>query len=489
MATLTAGDQAPKVHPDHLQLLRMLDEAPLRLPHYLAWVLSCGGTLLDGVSLFMLGLAIPLLRRDMALDAGQIALLAAALVGGAIAGSTLGGHLADRLGRKAVFLLDMGLLTLAAGLGALAWSPPLLIGTQFAVGLSVGMDFPVSASYMAECMPQRARGRMMVATIAAQSVGLLLAAALAVGVLHLGGEEPAWRLFFTIEAGLAVLYLLARLDLPESPRWLMSHGRNREAVRALERLAPADRGVLDAMATRLGSRIHHVARVPRGERPMGLGVLFGRAYRRRALLSTLPWFLMDIATYGVGLFTPVLLAALRSRDAAAPGSGLEALAARTGEVDVFLLLGFVLGIWAIARFGRIRMQLTGFAGMSLGMGMLFASTVLPGAAPRHLVLVLMGFVLFNLSMNMGPNSTTYILPAELFPTQVRASAAGLAAASAKIGATLGVSLLPLLQSHLGIPAVLALMIGVSILGLILTYAFRVEGQGRTLEKQHGADLP
>jgi len=100
-----------------------------------------------------------------------------------------------------------------------------------------------------------------------------------------------------------------------------------------------------------------------------------------------------------------------------------------------------------------------------------------------------GFVLFNLSMNMGPNGTTYIPPAELFPTQVRASAAALAAASAKVGATLGVFLLPLLKSALGVPAVLGLMAGVSLLGLLFTYAFRVEGHGRTLERHHGADLP
>jgi len=402
------GDCSRTVHPDHLQLLRMLDGSPLRLPHDLAWALSCGGTLLDGVSVFMLGIAIPLLTRDLSLDPRQVALLGAALVGGAVAGSSLGGRLADRLGRKTVFLLDMAVLTLAAGIGALAWSPPVLIGTQFAVGIGVGMDFPVSASYVAECMPQHARGRMMVATIAAQSVGLLLAAALAVGMLRLGGSTSAWRLFFASEAALAALYLLARLDLPESPRWLMGRGRNREAVRALERLVPGDRQALDAMATRLEDRIHHVARVPRQKRPMGLAVLFGRAYRRRTLLSTLPWFLMDIATYGIGLFTPVLLSALHAgTTAAAPGSGLEALAAGTGEVDVFLLLGFLVGIWAIARFGRIRMQLAGFAGMALGMAMLFASTLLPGGPAHRVALVAAGFVLFNLSMNMGPNSTTY----------------------------------------------------------------------------------
>lgn len=125
----------------------------------------------------------------------------------------------------------------------------------------------------------------------------------------------------------------------------------------------------------------------------------------------------------------------------------------------------------------------------LGMGVLLSSTLPPGGAGQHIALVFAGFVLFNLSMNMGPNSTTYILPVELFPTQVRATAAGFAAASAKVGATLGVFLLPLLKAKLGVPAVLGLMAGVCLLGLTSTWLFRVEGQGLTLEQYQAPDLP
>lgn len=478
------------VHPDHATLLGLLDEAPLRLPHVLAWLLSSGGTLLDGLSVFMLGIAIPLLVRDMALDALQTGLLGAALVAGAALGASIGGRLADRIGRKSVFLLDMSLLALAAALGALAWNPWLLIGAQLLVGAGIGMDFPVGSSYVAECMPHRDRSRMMVATIASQSVGMLLATVVALSLMHLSGSPSAWRLFFASEAVLAALFLVARLELPESPRWLIGQGRNREAVHALERLVPEDRQRLEQIATRLGNEVHHVSKVPRQVPSPGFALLFHAAYRRRTLLSTVPWLLMDVATYGVGLFTAVLLAALHF--AGTTGGPLmedETLAVGSGAIDVFLLLGFLLGLWAVARYGRIRMQLAGFAGMAAGMGLLFASTLLAGGTAQHVALVFAGFVLFNLSMNMGPNSTTYILPAELFPTQVRATGAGFAAASAKVGATAGVFLLPLLKANLGVPAVLALMAVVSLLGLASTWVFRVEGHGRTLEEHHAEDLP
>ncbi|WMT46427.1 MAG: hypothetical protein RE468_11090 [Acidithiobacillus caldus] len=115
------------VHPDHASLIQLLDQAPLRLPHYLAWLLSSGGTLLDGLSVFMLGMAVPLVQREMAFTPWQLAFLGAGLVAGAVLGASGGGRLADRIGRKAVFLLDMFLLVLAALGAALAWTPTLLI--------------------------------------------------------------------------------------------------------------------------------------------------------------------------------------------------------------------------------------------------------------------------------------------------------------------------------------------------------------------------
>ncbi|CUA95675.1 MFS transporter [Thiomonas bhubaneswarensis] len=486
-ATVQTTPGGSAVHPDHAQIVALLDDAPMRLPHYLAWALSSGGTLIDGISVFMLGIAMPLLTDSLGLSPLQTGLLGAALVAGAIGGAVLGGRLADRIGRKSVFLLDMALLAAAAGFSALTWNAWGLIAAQFVVGVGIGMDFPVSGSYVAECMPHKKRSVMMVATIACQSVGLLVAALLAMALLHLQPEPTAWRWFFAAEMLTALLFLLGRLNLPESPRWLIGQGRNREAVHMLERFVPSDRRQLERMASRLGSTVHYVARVPQGDKPHGYAVLFQPAYLRRTLLSAVPWFLMDIATYGVGLFTAVLLAQLHftGRDLSLVQQ-VAALVRGTGLIDLFLLLGFALGLWTVARFGRIRMQLAGFAGMTLGMGLLWLSTVTSG---MHVPLIFAGFIVFNLSMNMGPNSTTYILPTELYPTQLRATGAGFAAAVAKIGATLGVFALPLVKSALGVPMVLAMMAACSLLGLLATWAFSMYGHGLTLEEHQTQDLP
>src|SRR5437016_11086810 len=93
------------------------------------------------------------------------------------------------------------------------------------------------------------------------------------------------------------------------------------------------------------------------------------------------------------------------------------------------------------------------------------------AGAVNVTLVFAGFVLFNLLMNAGPNSTTFTLAPILFPTQLRATASGFAAGVAKIGATLGVFVLPILKDKFGVPAVLGMMAAVSILGLIVTLVF------------------
>ena len=189
------------------------------------------------------------------------------------------------------------------------------------------------------------------------------------------------------------------------------------------------------------------------------------------MLVAVPWFLMDIATYGVGLFTPIILGAI---DVAGETNGIISsdLASARGSaaIDLFLFFGFLLGIWVVPRFGRIRMQAIGFAGMACGMIVLTIAGDLSNSS-LHIPLVFTGFILFNLLMNAGPNSTTFTLAPILFPTQLRATASGFAAGVAKIGATFGVFVLPILKSTFGVPAVLGMMAAVSVLGLVVTLAF------------------
>jgi putative MFS transporter len=450
------------------RLTLLLDQSPLKGIQRWLWVLSTGGTLLDGFVLFALGVAMPLIIPVFHMRPDIVGLIGSALVMGAVLGAGIGGRLADRLGRKRLMVADMMIIAIGAATSALANGPPMLFIGQLIVGVGVGIDFPVSSSYISEISPKRDRDRMMVATIACQSIGMLLAAAITlVSLSH--GSAQSWRLFLWSEGLVALLFFVSRFSAPESPHWLMSRGRFTEAAQAFIRIVPEQR---DAVLQITGDHEKLGASIPQVK--AGIATLFSPRYRARTALVTIPWFLMDIATYGVGLFTPVILGSIeisgRTRGLVAHDL---ALAEGSGIIDVFLLFGFMLGIWSVPRFGRIRMQAIGFAGMAVGMLMLMAAVGLTNSG-LHIPLVFTGFIVFNLLMNAGPNSTTFTLAPILFPTQLRGTAGGFAAGVAKLGATLGVFLLPILKERFGVSNVLGIVSAVSLLGLIVTLSLRRE---------------
>lgn len=478
------------VHPAHHELIALLDHAPLRPFYYYLWWCSAGGTTLDGFSLVILGIALPLVIKNYQLSPVSVGLLGAALVVGAAIGGAVGGRLGDRFGRKPIYLADMVLLASSATLASLAPSVLWLLVGESLVGLSVGMDFPIASSYIAEIMPQKDRGMMLVATIAMQSVGMLGAGAYALALFSHAPDYATWQLLLAAESILAVVFLIVRLALPESPRWYMGRGRNREAARVLSRFFPGQKDSIDRWAEELGTQVHHVAKVPRSGAPLGFAVLFSRAYFRRTVLAAVPWLLMDVGTYGIGLFTVILLSALGlSNGAGSMASHLSELARGTVVIDAFLVAGFGIGLWAVPRFGRVHMQIFGFLGMALAMLLLLFAALHSVRESLYEGWIWAGFILFNVTMNMGPNSTTFVLPAELFPTQLRASGAGFAASTAKVGATAGVFCLPLVRTYWGTPTVMLLMAGVCLLGALVTLTFRVQVRGRTLEQQHDPAVP
>jgi putative MFS transporter len=457
------------------RLTSLLDASPLKPIQRWLWVLSTGGTLLDGFVIFVLGVAMPLIIAEFRLTPDVVGLIGASLVFGAVFGAGLGGPMADRLGRKKLMLADMIIIGTGAATSAQANGFPLLFIGQLLVGAGVGIDFPASSSYVSEVLPKRSRARMMVATIACQSVGMLLAAVIALMLLKNVHSAQTWRLFLAAEGVIAVLFFFLRLSEPDSPHWLMTRGRFAEAAQAFLRIMPEQReAVLQITSDGGNSNVANLVLPPKSP---GIAILFSRDYRARTMLVAVPWFLMDIATYGVGLFTPIILGAI---DVSGKGVGVIprdfADARGSAAIDLFLLFGFLVGIWAVPRFGRIRMQVIGFAGMAFGMLLLMIVVSLSNspAGMGHIPLVFAGFILFNLLMNAGPNSTTFTLAPILFPTQLRGTASGFAAGVAKIGATLGVFVLPILKGKFGIPAVLGMMTAVSVLGLIVTVVFRRE---------------
>ncbi len=459
-----------------------LDRAPMRRVHKRFWLLAGLGILLDGFDFFIIGVANPLIAEDFGISAAEKGLVSAAAIVGAIFGAGFLGPLADKVGRRRIFRLDLWLFVVFSICCVFAWDVWSLIAFRFMLGIAIGLDYPIAASYLAEVLPARDRGRWLVGAFSLQAVGILLGALVGVVVLNLLPDIDSWRIMLGFGVLPALVIIFLRRKTPESPRWLAQNGHEEEAERVAETLVGHPVQVTDADRRRGEPP-------PQGLRALIQPRLFKREFRRRTIFTAVPWFLMDIAVYGVGIFTPTLLAALAlaGPDASFMADDI-ASSEGTAVLDVFLVIGFGIAIVLVDRLGRIPLQLFGFAMMAIALSILGIAEGLDGGGEAHLGLVIVGFILFNTFMNAGPNATTYALPAEVFPGEIRAAGHGFAAACAKFGAALGVFLFPILIDDIGTSALLFIVAGGCMLAFLITAIFRIEPLGRGLEEVSGAEV-
>src|SRR5262249_40943292 len=160
--------------------------------------------------------------------------------------------------------------------------------------------------------------------------------------------------------------------------------------------------------------------------------------------------------------------------------GNDVLAAKGAAlIDVLLLVGIFAAIMLTDRVGRIKLQVIGFIGRAAGL--LIASFSAGASGASSIVLIFLGFMLFNFMTNMGPNAQTYLLAGEVFPTHIRGKGAGFAAAFAKIGAVATAFLFPVLLADIGTRTLLYILVITSLLGAAVTWAFRIETTGVNLD--------
>jgi len=221
---------------------------------------------------------------------------------------------------------------------------------------------------------------------------------------------------------------------------------------------------------------------PKTEKKLSFTSLFKKRYIRRTIFASVPWFLQDISTYGIGIFTPTIMAAM------ALGGGANFIAKDMGAtegaatVDLLLVVGFMLAIVLVRHVSRVALQIAGFLGMALGLLMVAASSLYSNGSGGQMGMIFGGFMVFNALMNMGPNATTYLLSGETFPTSIRATGAGFAASMAKLGAVLGTFFFPILKAEIGIPKLLVFLATACGLAAAVTYGFRVDTR-KSLDEQ------
>jgi MFS family permease len=391
-----------------------LDRLPWARWHWLV-VVALGITwILDGLEVTIVGSLGSVLQEPstLSLTARDVGWSATAYIAGAISGALFFGRLTDRLGRKKLFLVTLGVYLGATALTALSWSFASFAVFRALTGFGIGGECAAMNSAIDELLPARVRGFADIALNGTYWVGAAMGALASVVLLNprIVGHRLGWRLAFGLGAVLGVSILFIRRMLPESPRWLLIHGRADEAERVVEqieatvmredrlRTLPPPRGTI---------RIH--------VRPhTSIGDVFrtlGGPYLRRTLLG-LSLMISQAFFYNAIFFTYALILA----------TFYGVKPEHIGFYIVPFALGNFLGPLTLGRLfdsvGRRRMIASTYALsalMLLGTGFLFERGVLSAATQT----ILWSVIFFVAS---SAASSAYLTVSEIFPLEIRAMA-------------------------------------------------------------------
>jgi MFS transporter, putative metabolite transport protein len=313
-----------------------------------------------------------------------------------------------------------------------------------------------------------------------QAVGGLAGTGIGFLILFENPALGAWRWMYASTLILALPVIVGRFFVVQSPPWLVFRGRIEEAEAETERLLRRDPRYPKEVV------LHRAPAAALSHPKAPWSALFDGTSRSRTILASVPWFLQDLSTYGIGIFTPTILATLVGASIAHPRNTADLvqsdLIATKGAalIDVLLIVGIVFAVVLADRIGRIRLQIFGFIGCAVGL--LLAAFSLGTSGTLSVVLVFAGFMLFNFMTNIGPNAMTYLIAGEVFPISIRGAGAGFAASFAKIGAVLTAFLFPILLKDIGTHPLLLILVGTSLLGALVTRAYAFETKGVSLER-------
>lgn len=450
---------------DQLQVLSALDKAKTQWYHFTAIIIAGMGFFTDAYDLFCVSILTKLLGRIYYYDptTGKPGVLPpgvyAAVTGVALCGTLLGqlffGWLGDKMGRKKVYgitLLIMIICSVGSGLSLGSTSKSVMTTLcffRFWLGFGIGGDYPLSATIMSEYANKRTRGAFIAAVFAMQGFGILGGAIVSIivsagfnnayprpsfGKDQILSTPPqadfVWRIIFMFGAVPAALTYYWRMKMPETARYTaLVAGNAKQAAMDMTRVLEVD----------IAPEQEKVDMIVSAESYGLFSSEFLRRHGSHLLGTCSTWFLLDVAFYSQNLYQKDVFTAVGWLPKGAEMSALEEVYRIARAQALIALCSTVPGYWftvaTIDYLGRFFIQLMGFAMMTAFMFALSIPYNTLRTGHEMAFVVLYAFTFFF--ANFGPNSTTFIVPAEVFPARLRSTCHGISAAAGKAGAIVG----------------------------------------------------
>ncbi|MCW3002021.1 MAG: transporter [Conexibacter sp.] len=403
------------------------------------------GAALDGYDLGIISVVLPQIASELAIGPAWAGLIGASTLIGIFMGAPIFGLLTDRFGRHYPFLINIAAFVILGLAQAFVQNAGQLFAVRLLLGLAIGAEYAIGAPMLSEFSPADRRGALGAWLEACWYSGFLVS--VIVGYVLLDVAGASWRLILASSAVPAVVTLILRHGLPESPRWLMSRGRRSEA-RSIALDVTGDESTFDAEL---------------GAEPTARGSvreLFSPAYRGRLLLVSGFWACLVAPYFAIVTFAPQVLTALGLGDARAGTIGTNAIA----------VAGAFTGMFIMDRVGRRAMLIAPFW---ICAGALAVVGLWPGGPLLAIAACFVTFAFFNaLAADLCG-----VYPNELFPTHLRTTGVGIAAAASRIGAAIGTFLLPIGLTTIGVGPSMLVGAAFCVVGAVISRRWAPETAG------------
>lgn len=444
-----------------------LDRIPFSRFHARLLMMGGLGYMFGAVDVAILAFVLPVLRLQWHLDSAVIGVLAAGPAIGGFFGALLAGRLGDIIGRRAVMMWALATYCLATIASAFVHGWGSFLAWRIIAGAGAYAESAIVAPFLAEFAGPAFRGRYIGALASFFSFGFLLAAVL--GYLLIPLQPQAWRYVLVLTALPILMILWWRRSLPESPRWLVSRGRIQEAeavVCGLEgELAVHGASAVLPPVPETTMLSDSGSRTPSGAH---VGKLFAPPFIGAMCMALTVWFAIGFAYYAFFTWIPSLLV---ERGMSITGSYTYALALYAAQVPGYLTgaaLNDVIGRRAVI---TLYMLCGALAALALAMA-------------RSNVWILLAGSFLSFFMN-GSYAGIYAYTPELFPTEARATAQGIASSLSRIGAVISPIAVGYIFPIYGFAGVFGLSAGVLLVGALAVTTLGISTTNRSLEQITG----
>ncbi|HLS74129.1 MAG TPA: MFS transporter [Actinomycetaceae bacterium] len=428
-----------------------LDHLPFTRAHRRLLGGSGLGWALDAMDVGLISFVIAALGQEWGLTATERSwIVSVGFVGMAI-GASLGGLLADRIGRRQVFALTLLVYGLATGASAAATGLAMLIVLRFVVGLGLGAELPVASTLVSEYAPKKIRGRVVVILEAFWALGWIAAAL--IGYFVVPGDN-GWRWAFLIGMVPAFYAIYVRLGLPESVRFLERTGRLDQAEAAVR--------VFEESA---GQEPVPSPTLVQDPTPPSWRALWAPRFRRRTAALWIVWFGVNFAYYGAFIWLPSLLVE--------QGFDLVTSFQYTLIITLAQLPGYAAAAFLIEKWGRRPTLATFLAGSAV-------AAVLFGQASSVAMIIAAGMALS--AFNLGAWGALYAVSPEIYPTALRGTGSGSAAAFGRLASIIAPLAVPWFLAAGGSALAFA-SFGIAFVVAMVGALFLPERRGVALEEE------